>query len=187
MNKRLLIVLLLCSITFAPALRSCGKITYGFPAVALEAENPVAIEKTNPVNLLINILFILALFFLVKLLSLNNKFESLVQAGLPGIYCYQLLLYFSYLVLFWCIQISDKFLIMIYVLYPFCTGLLDLDKPLLGSFSGRSPFFGDKLDIVVRLNYLASLLLWFVAAIIITRIRKLSEEKRRTKLMTTDH
>jgi len=178
MSKKVTIVLFLCSIAFAPSLRSCGSITYGFPTVSIEAENPVAIEKFKPINTLINIIFIFFIFILFKLLMLNSNFSRILNNGLPGLYLYQVILFFSYLVLYWCIQISDKFLMMLYVLYPLSTSLLDLDKPLLGSFSAHSHFFGNKYDIAIRLNFLSSLLLWFLAALIITRIKNIYREKK---------
>jgi hypothetical protein len=124
------------------------------------------------VNTMINIIVIVLIFFLFKLLMLNNNFNRVFNEGLKGIYVYQLILFFSYLVLYWCIQISDKFLMILYVLYPFCTNLLSLDHLLLENISENSQLFGDEFDITIRLNYLSSLLLWFLAALIISRIKK---------------
>ncbi len=178
MNKKVAIILVLCSIAFAPALRSCGHISYGFPAVAIEAKDPITITNLKPINALINIVIIAIIFFLIKKFMLNNDFSRVFKDGLKGIYLYQLILFFSYFVLYWFIQISDKFLLMLYVLYPFSTNILDLKEPLLGTISENSRFFGDELDITVRLNYLSSLLLWFLAAIIIARLKSLYTKKK---------
>ena len=179
MSQKTIILLLLFSMAFAPSLRSCGHISYGFPVVAIEAKNPVAIEKIKPVNALINIIVIVVIFFMLKKIMLNDQFYRVFKDGLKGIHLYQLILFFSYLVIYWCIQISDKFLMMIYVLYPFSSSLLNLDNPLLANFSENSQFFGDEFDIAVRLNYLCSLLLWFFTAIILSRIKNIYIEKKR--------
>ncbi len=112
----------------------------------------------------------------------DNESHRIFKDGLKGVYLYQLLLFFSYFVLYWCIQISDKFLMMLYVLYPFSTTLLDLHKPLLENVSANSRFFGDGFDIVIRLNYLSSLLLWFFAAIIIIRLKNFYTLRNRIKI-----
>jgi hypothetical protein len=179
MSKKVTTILLLFSIALAPSLRSCGYITYGFPTVSMEAKNPVAVEKIHPLNTLINLIFIVLLFILFMRLMRNSHFSRIFNEGLPGIYAYQVVLFFSYLILYWCIYISDKFLMILYLLYPLSTTLLDLDKPLLKSISEHSPFFGDKLDITLRLNFLFSLLLWFLAAVLILRIKKIYREKKK--------
>jgi hypothetical protein len=171
MSKKTIIILLLVSIAFAPSLRSCGDISYGFPTVAIEAKDPITITKFHPLNTLINFFVIGIIFILLKNILADIEGHRIFKYGLKGVYLYQLILFFSYFVLYWCIQISDKFLLMLYVLYPFSTTLLDLHKPLLETVSDNSRFFGDDFDIVIRLNYLSSLLLWFFAAIIITRLK----------------
>ncbi len=70
---------------------------------------------------------------------------------------------------------------MLYVLYPFSTTLLDLNKPLLETVSDNSQFFGDKFDIVIRLNYLSSLLLWFFAAIIFIQLKSYYKLRNKNK------
>ena len=182
MSKKTVLILLLVSIAFAPSLRSCGDISYGFPTVALEARDPITITELHPLNTLINIIIMVIIFFLLKNIITDNERHKIFKDGLKGVYSYQLLLFFSYFVLYWCINISDKFLMMIYVLYPFSTTLLDLNKPLLENVSAKSRFFGDGFDIVVRLNYLSSLLLWFFAAIIIIRLKNFYTLRNRIKI-----
>ena len=182
MSKKTVIILLLVSIAFAPSLRSCGDISYGFPTVALEAKNPVTITELHPLNTLINIIIMVLIFFLLKNIIADNERHKIFKDGLKGIYLYQVILFFSYFVLYWCIKISDKFLMMLYVLYPFSTTLLDLNKPLLKTFSDNSRFFGDDFDIVIRLNYLSSLLLWFFSAIIIIRLKNYYKLRYRNKI-----
>jgi hypothetical protein len=182
MSKKTIIILLLVSIAFAPSLRSCGDISYGFPTVAIEAKDPITITKFHPLNTLINFFVIGIIFILLKNILADIEGHRIFKYGLKGVYLYQLILFFSYFVLYWCIQISDKFLLMLYVLYPFSTTLLDLHKPLLETVSDNSRFFGDDFDIVIRLNYLSSLLLWFFAAIIIIRLKNFYILRNKNKI-----
>jgi hypothetical protein len=176
--RRTFILLILISIAFAPSLRSCGKISYGFPTVSIEAENPLVLEKFNPLNTLVNIIVLVVLFLLLKMSILKNDLNEIFMSGVRGLYAYQIILYFSYFVIYWLIDIWDKFALLFYVLYPFSTTIFNIDSPTLENFSQSSRFFGNEMDLVVRLNYLASLLLWFSVAVLIHRLTSRYKAKK---------
>lgn len=186
MKKKLFFIALFLSFVLAPGFRTCGKISYGFPAVAIEADTPVSVKHIKLENALIDLVLVSLVFLAaIYLLSRSSRFRRPFKYGLKGIYWYQAFLWFSYLVLYWGVKLSDNIIAVLYVLYPFCSNLLHLSNSPFNRFSASSPLFGNDYDIIIRLNYAASLVLCFAMGLAAYYIKRPHQNKneQRTKYL----
>jgi hypothetical protein len=152
-----------------PALRSCGGVSLGFPAVAYDFGNR-GLANLRPLNLAINLALIgiiaLALAFSYGRIK-DQKARRVVGSGFAFLGIYQLLVVIGYAVAYPILmKTSDKSPLgwigigYAYFIHPYMELARDWERAIPPAWSS-SFLFGDELDIPMRLGYLGMCCLWF--------------------------
>ena len=176
-NKKILLILLIISLL--PFLRSCADVSYGFPTVSINSENPLEFQEYTPSGFIINFLFVIFTFIIIINLF-NHKLlkNDYVRGGL-----YSLLVYHIIYILSFTIYIlahgMPEFLagVLMSIIYPTIF--------LLGEVSflefTSAPLFPDVMDFKFRLSYILSILIYFMLGILIVHIIKKRINKNKNK------
>jgi hypothetical protein len=168
-------LLLFVLVLFVPVLRSCGHLSYGFPTVALSAADPFQIQSLSPGNLAINLAVLAALFLVVYAWVFRTRApKPFWDSGLNFVLIYHALTYFGFWAVYWLNGVEGEVagnFVGAYSLLLYGPFLAFTPLNVLQDFSSASSFFGDSLDISLRVAYLVMVLVWFFAGLLVHALR----------------
>ncbi len=171
------LVVLCLTIAFVPCLRSCGDLSFGFPAVAYAVKDPpivsqrsVALPRFRPANALLDLAAVGLLAAGLVLLYRTRRSErarALVRAGVQGLAVYQALVVIGYAVLYPIAirhQGDDALTAFIagyaYFIHPYFAATSYVAQALPEGWQA-SALFGDEDDLPMRLGYALMWAAWF--------------------------
>ncbi|MBN2142665.1 hypothetical protein JW711_05030 [Candidatus Woesearchaeota archaeon] len=177
------ITILFLIVSMLPFLRSCGDVSYGFPAVAIGSSSIMDFGSYNPLGIAVNLAFVaLAVFLAGKLISKRSRTPKWLTRALSGgiaknVYLKSLALmaftyHLAYAIIYAMFISSDQET----KLYIVSKGLMLLLYPALKYFPIGTleftvePFFTDVWDFKFRLMYLFSLIIYAVLTLAITHV-----------------
>jgi hypothetical protein len=163
------LTVLCLTLAFVPALRSCGGLSFGFPAVAY-ATLPKDAAHLRPGNALLDLAAVALLAAGLLALYRTRRSErgrALVRGGVQGLAAYQALVVVGYAVLYPIATVHQGddaltgfILGYAYFIHPYMAAIPRLAAALPHAWHA-SWLFGDDHDLPMRLAYVVMWAAWF--------------------------
>ena len=153
-------------VIFVPVIRSCGNVSYGFPTVAIEAKSPFEIEHVSVPNIILNIAVVCSLILCIHFVYTRKINDSLIlREGFRFVYIYHVLILFGFCAIYW-LGLSENdlfgYIAGAYSILIYGPFLFFIELHILENVSENSIFFGDSLDIQMRIVYVLMCFVWFL-------------------------
>jgi hypothetical protein len=156
-------------ILFIPLMRSCGRISAGFPFVAIsQGSGPgLSFQWINlGLNLAVGLVAVLAVFFLMKAVKRPQTRQTL-ESGFSFLEIYVALVVIGYLIVLPLLVNSKDgtiaatfFMAYAFFIHPFF-GIVTPMQSLFPESLASSSLFGDDYDLPMRLGFALMCLAWF--------------------------